>query len=117
MAISLWQNNTCLIFNELTQITPTTNPSYILFQRDDQYGCSSSVGYDPTDPTSVILISATCGVVSNRFFLMNRRVEQVFKIIWINSVYRLLVQLYMKLVTHLVLFIHSRELIVIIMYQ
>ncbi|CAF4794059.1 unnamed protein product, partial [Rotaria socialis] len=60
-AISLWKNNTCLTFNELSFIAPTTNKSYILFQRDDQYGCSSPVGYDITDPTSVILISFYCG--------------------------------------------------------
>ena len=64
-AISNWENNTCLKFNELSIITPSTNKSYVLFQRDDVYGCSSAVGYDPTDPTSVILISLYCGTVSD----------------------------------------------------
>jgi hypothetical protein len=64
-AISNWQNNTCLKFNELSAVTRTTNKSYVLFQLDEQYGCSSPVGYDPTDPTSVILISTYCGGVSS----------------------------------------------------
>ncbi len=64
-AISNWENNTCLKFNELSVITSTTNKSYVLFQRDDVYGCSSPVGYDKTDPTSVILIASYCGGVSD----------------------------------------------------
>ncbi|CAF4655048.1 unnamed protein product [Rotaria sp. Silwood1] len=63
IAISNWENNTCLIFNELSVITSTTNTSYVLFERDDEYGCSSPVGYDKTDPTSVILISSYCGAI------------------------------------------------------
>jgi len=66
-AISNWENNTCLKFNQLSVITSTTNKSYVLFQRDDEYGCSSPVGYDKTDPTSVILISSYCSVVSDLF--------------------------------------------------
>ncbi|CAF1199636.1 unnamed protein product [Adineta ricciae] len=62
-AVSNWENNTCLKFNELTTITTTTNKSYISFRRDDTYGCSSPVGYDPTDPTSVILISVYCSTI------------------------------------------------------
>ncbi|CAF2385190.1 unnamed protein product [Rotaria sp. Silwood2] len=65
IAISNWENHTCLKFNELSVITPTTNKSYVLFERDDDYGCSSPVGYDKTDPTSVILISSYCGAVSD----------------------------------------------------
>ena len=49
-------------------ITTTTNRSYVAFRRDDDYGCSSPVGYDATDPTSVILISAYCSGVNNLFF-------------------------------------------------
>ena len=64
IAISHWESSTCLQFNELSVITPTTNKSYMLFERDDVYGCSSPVSYDRTDPTSVILISMFCGRVS-----------------------------------------------------
>ena len=71
MAILNWQNNTCLIFNELTSITTTTNRSYIRFERDDEYGCSSPVGYDPTDPTSTILLASGCGQV--KFFTLAQR--------------------------------------------
>lgn len=68
-AISNWQNGTCLKFNELSVITARTNKSYVRFERDDQYGCSSPVGYDQTDPTSVIYISVACGAVSAKLFL------------------------------------------------
>jgi hypothetical protein len=67
IAISNWENNTCLKFNELSVITSTTNKSYVLFQRDDVYGCSSPVGYDKTEQTSAILISLYCGGVSPIF--------------------------------------------------
>ncbi|UJR36495.1 hypothetical protein I4U23_029216 [Adineta vaga] len=64
--VSNWESNTCLKFNELSVITTTTNTSYISFRRDDDYGCSSPVGYDATDPTSVILISAYCsGIIGS----------------------------------------------------
>ena len=63
LAINLWQNNTCLTFNELTAITSNINRTYILFTRDDEYGCSSPVGYDRTDPTSMILLASGCGDV------------------------------------------------------
>lgn len=63
-ALANWENNTVLKFNELSVITSTTNKSYILFQRDDEYGCSSPVGYDKTDQTSVILIASYCGDVN-----------------------------------------------------
>jgi hypothetical protein len=84
-AISNWQNNTVLTFNELSAITSTTNTSYIQFQRDDEYGCSSPVGYDATDPTSVILIASYCGGVSKlnssskknkTNFILNRLLDQ-----------------------------------------
>lgn len=65
-AIANWQNNTCLIFNELPVITSTTNRSYIRFERDDQFGCSSPVGYDRNDPTSIIYLAIGCGSVSIR---------------------------------------------------
>jgi hypothetical protein len=73
-AISNWQNNTCLNFNELSVVTSTTNKSYILFQRDDQYGCSSPVGYDKIDPTSTILISITCSSVRENIFYLKIKI-------------------------------------------
>ena len=71
-AISNWQNNTCLQFNELSAITSTTNRTYVRFERDDQYGCSSPVGFDRTDPTSIIYLSAGCSTVSMRCSMKDR---------------------------------------------
>ena len=68
-AIANWQTNTCLTFNQLLIITGATNKSYISLQRDDNYGCSSPVGYDPTDPTCVIFLAQGCGDVSDAFVL------------------------------------------------
>ncbi|CAF0824499.1 unnamed protein product [Didymodactylos carnosus] len=60
-AINNWQTATCITFMEITP--PFNTNAYLSFERDDDNGCSSPVGFDPTDPTTVILLAEYCGLV------------------------------------------------------